>query len=409
MQIEPNSYSESWHMRVVKTLDEIETIRPIWEQMQAAEPYPVVNVCVDRYLSVLQAGGAEYQPLIVLFYRDEKPYAMLIGRRERRANPVRFGYKTIVNLRLDCMTVLYGGVLGQPDRALSRMVVTHLYTLMKQEGLHAVTFNHLRVDSDFYQQVRRIPCFLCRNCRPVVEAHWRMSVPQELDDFFKSLSKRHRSNLRRTIRQFKERFGNEIRVEHLTQQEDVEGLCADVETVSRRTYQHALGEGFCNNSFFQSILHRDAINGRLLMSVLYVAEQPCAFQWGTVIDKTYFLEKIGYDPHWTEYGVGNVLFVEVLNTLCRGDRIKHIDFGFGDAQYKRSYGDDCWQEAAETYVFAPKVYPLVVNMVCGVGVMATSVAGWIVRTSGMYDWTKKKWRQHLRRRAQKSTGESSHE
>ncbi|GAF75893.1 unnamed protein product, partial [marine sediment metagenome] len=51
---------------------------------------------------------------------------------------------------------------------------------------------------------------------------------------------------------------------------------------------------------------------------------------------------------------------KMFEALCLEKNVDAIDFGFGDAQYKESFSDVSWMEAS-VYIFAPRLYPLVVN------------------------------------------------
>ena len=44
--------------------EEIEAIRPVWEQMQRDEPHPVPNADIDRYLSVVKTSGDDVRPYV---------------------------------------------------------------------------------------------------------------------------------------------------------------------------------------------------------------------------------------------------------------------------------------------------------------------------------------------------------
>ena len=43
-------------IKVARNLEEVESIRPIWEEMQRKEYHPVVNADIDRYLPVIKAN-----------------------------------------------------------------------------------------------------------------------------------------------------------------------------------------------------------------------------------------------------------------------------------------------------------------------------------------------------------------
>jgi hypothetical protein len=384
---------DGWEIVVAKNFTEVESLRPVWEKLQREETYPVLNADIDRYLSVLQASEGEVHPLIVLLEQNGHARAMIIGREEKHTLPVRIGYKTFFKLRLRCLTVVYGGVLGKPDEQVSVLLVEAIMRLLRQEDVDIAYFSHLRVDSLFYQQIRRLPSFLCRNHFPVIEPHWRMEVPENVDTFFLNLSKKHRANLKRTIRNFEDQYKGNIELKEAGK--NIDCMSQDAEKISLNTYQHALNAGFSRSPLTQSILATDAKLDRLRMSILYVDGQPCAFQWGTVIKNTYFLEKIGFDPEWAQHGIGNILFIMVLEQICSHNAITYIDYGFGDAHYKRSYCDESWSEAAATYLFVPRFYPVLINLVNSLNSGFTLGLTWFLHKTRVFIWVKRNWRKML--------------
>jgi CelD/BcsL family acetyltransferase involved in cellulose biosynthesis len=50
----------------------------------------------------------------------------------------------------------------------------------------------------------------------------------------------------------------------------------------------------------------------------------------------------------------------MLEDLCREGGIETVDFGLGDAQYKRDWADNGWQEASP-YLFAPTLRGALLN------------------------------------------------
>lgn len=396
-RVENVSLPEGWSVKIICTLEEIEHIRPIWETMQAAEPYPVINADIDRYLSVLKASDNKLTPIIVLLEQNDQPKAMLIGRKEKHTIPVRIGYKTVLKPKLNSMTVVYGGVLGRPDDQVSIRLLGVLKMLLRMREFDAIHFNHLRIDTPFYNQLRRSQ-FWSRNLFPVVQPHWRMSMPPNLDTFFSRFSKKHRSNLKRAIRNFKDKYQDKIKI-IMADQHDLEFILKDAEKISTKTYQHTINAGFVNGPLMHSILTKDSELNRTWLSILYVDTVPCAFQWGTAFRNVYFLEKIGFDPDWSQQSVGNILFISVLEQLCAHKELDYLDFGFGDAQYKQSYGDEFWSEAAATYLFAPRIYPLMVNLINSVNTAVTLSLLWAAKKCGLYHWIKRTWRRKFARSA----------
>jgi CelD/BcsL family acetyltransferase involved in cellulose biosynthesis len=115
---------------------------------------------------------------------------------------------------------------------------------------------------------------------------------------------------------------------------------------------------------------------------------------GLVYGGTYFLEYISYLPWFKEHSPGTVLFLKVLETLCANPRIHALDFGYGDHQYKQTYGEECWEEAS-FYVFAPRLRPLLLNGVRTCALAVERALKGLARRFALDRWVKRRWRERL--------------
>jgi CelD/BcsL family acetyltransferase involved in cellulose biosynthesis len=75
--------------------------------------------------------------------------------------------------------------------------------------------------------------------------------------------------------------------------------------------------------------------------------------------------------------------------------IEIIDFGLGDAQYKRRFGNDSWRERAVTLV-APRARPLAVAAAQRLCESAARAAAAALDATGRTDSVKRRWRRRLR-------------
>lgn len=380
---------------IVRSLDEIEAIRPIWEEMQSNQSYPAINADIDRYLSVLESQkDQDIKPYVILLQRRGLTEAMVIGRLERHPIELKLGYKTLLSPKLKCLTVVYGGILGEPGEEVCSLLIGELAKVLRRREVDVVYFNHLRTDSRIYQLSRKLPGVLCRERFGIILNHHRMKFPENLEQFYKGCSKRHRGNLRRYIRRIEKEYPDQVRMVRYSSEQELEDVVNAAARISSKTYQHGMGKGLVDNPKTLSLMKTTAKHGWLRAHVLYINNEPCAFQIGLRYAGTYFLDKIGYDPEWGQYNVGTVLFLKVLEKLCRDGAIDYYDFGFGDADYKRSYGDKQWPEAS-VHIFAPRPYPIFINMVRTFTIGLNRSLEYILNRTGSVGWVKRQWRNLL--------------
>ena len=381
---------------IAEDFEQIASLQSIWNAMQTAQSSPKPNADIERYTSVIKASEGKAKPYVMLFRRGDRPAAMVIGRIEDRQLSLKLGYKGLLHPRLTCLNVVYGGILGRVEGGLCQVVLDELCRRLKSGEFDAVRFNYLDTGSDFYQAVRETSGFFTRGHFPKIAEHWRMSVPASIDHFYHMRSHKHRGNLRRAVRKFQEEYPGENSFARFSGEDDVDEFVRLAAEISSRTYQHALGVGVVNDEQTRHRIRTAAARGWFDGSLLFAGDKPCAFQLGLRYKQVYYMASVGYDPALRSYGTGTVLFLKVLESLCQDPAIQAIDFYFGDADYKRSYGTEHWPEAC-VYVFAPRRYPMTVNVLrCSVAGVNASLAR-ITKRIGGTNRLRRTWRDLLKR------------
>ena len=385
---------DEWEIKVAKSLEEVEAVREIWEQMQRSESVPVLNADIDRYLSVVKSMKEEVQPYVIVLYYDGNPKAMMIGRIERRRITCRVGYTTIFKPSLRCLTVVYGGILGQPSDQISARLVQELVDTLKRGDVDVVFLNHLHIDSHLCRLSRAMPHFLCRDYFPVVEDHWQTYVPETAEEFYVSIRRKRKKEWKRLSRRLEDAAGGPLKLECYDNINQVEHFIEVASKISAMTYKKALNAGFSDSSHIRSILTQVAKRDRWRAYVLYAGQVPCAFETGIVYGRVYFAEAIGYSPEWSNFSPGTILFVKVLEDLSQNTPVEMFDYGFGSAGYKERFGTKSWPEAS-VYIFAPRLYPVIINVLRSSVRSLNAALQYVVQKIGSVGWIKRQWRNSL--------------
>jgi hypothetical protein len=347
---------------IARTVGEIESIRPIWEQMQRNQPYPVINADIDRYLSVLESQkDKDIKPYVTLLKHGNHPKNMVIGRVENHQLCCRVGYKIFYRPSVRCLTIVYGGILGEQNEEVCAKIVAELQSVLRSRQVDMVYISHLKTNSLLYHFARNTPNFLCRGHFARVEPHWRISIPKSMEEFFASRSKNSRKDLKSHLNKLGKKYPEGVRIHTYSRPEDVPQAIKDAAYISKNSYQFALGVGFADTPQKRILLLKAASKGWFRGHILYINEEPAAFEYTLKYGRIYFGEATAYDSKWKDFNVGTVILLKVLEILCQEGTTDYFDFGFGDADYKSSYADKCWQEGS-LYIFAPRAYPVLVNM-----------------------------------------------
>jgi len=385
---------DKWEIKVAKSLEEIEAVREIWEQMQRSESMPVLNADIDRYLSVVESMKEEVQPYVIVLYYDNNPKAMVIGRIERQRITCRIGYTTILKPSLRCLSIVYGGILGQPSDQISSRLVQELVDTLKRRDVDVVFMNHLHIDSHLHRLSRAMPRFLCRDHFPVVEDHWQTHVPETAEEFYASIKRKRKKEWKRLSRRLEDEVGGPLKVECYDNVNHVEHFIEVASKISAMTYKEALSVGFSDSLHTRSILTQAAKRGRWRAYILYVGHVPCAFETGIVYGRIYFAEAIGYSPEWSNFSPGTILFVKVLEDLSQNTPVEMFDYGFGSAGYKERFGTECWPESS-VYIFAPRLYTVIISILRSFVGSLNAGLQYVVQKIGSVGWIKRQWRNSL--------------
>jgi len=386
--------TKNWDVITIRDLDGIESIRSIWEQMLNKETSSAPNADIDRYLACLNTTSDDARPHIILIKNSDRPAAMIIGKIEKHRVTLKCGYLSFSCPRSKCYRVVYGGILGRPNTELCSLLVGELSRQLRERQFDIVSFNHLRTDEPFYQAVREMPGFFTRDHSPKFNEHWRMTVPEKIEQFYTSRSRGHRHNLRRAIKKFDEECTGESKIINYSTQSDVDNFIRVAADISSKTYQSKLGVGLVNDEKTRSQLLAAATKGWFRGHILFSGDIPCAFQLALHYQRVYYMMSIGYNPALSSYKPGLILFLKVLDLLCSDSSIDMIDFYFGDAEYKQRYGTEHWPEAW-IYVFAPRLCPLLINTLRSSTAGVNAGLKYIVNIFSSADRLKHKWRHSL--------------
>jgi hypothetical protein len=384
-----NQYS----IRVARSLEEVEELRSIWEGWQW---HP--NADIDFYLTIVNSRKEILRPHVILLLSNNQPMAMMIGRMEEIRLDFKVGYKTLFKPKARILNFVYGGILGEQSNSNAEIIIDELINSLKRGEADAVFLSHLPLDSNIYQVARRKPGFLYRDPIPIVNLHWQITLPASVDAFFQKMDRKRRHEINRIIRKFEKE--KRVIIKCYRQKEETEQLCNDAEEIAKKSYLRGLTAGFVHNYENQRRVTLEANRGRLLAYILYVGDKPCAFY-----GKTFHLDFTAYDPIYHKYEPGTVLLIKIIGELCKNENgnINYIDFGLGDAFYKRRLCDRSWKEAS-MYLFAPTLNGITINSIRIIlGTISRSTESFLKQTKFLAT-IKRHWRKYLRRKVRNDNG-----
>ena len=165
-------------------------------------------------------------------------------------------------------------------------------------------------------------------------------LTENWDDYFKTLARKHRSNMRNRLNRLS-RLG-EVKLEVMRSVEELESSLEDGLRIEAAAWKGAAGTAIASRTdlrqFYTSIGHAFAQRGRLRLHFLTLDGQRIAFEYSLEYRKKIFVLKVGYDPHYAAYSPCNMLCYLVLQeAFARG--LEEYDFLGVDNDWKLEWTD----------------------------------------------------------------------
>jgi CelD/BcsL family acetyltransferase involved in cellulose biosynthesis len=389
MSVAESRTNAALRITTVRTVEELEAIREQWEALQG----DLVTTDIDHYLTVLQARPNVVRPHVVLVEQRGEPRALAVARIEEIRLSAKLAYLQVYAPRVRALTVVYGGILGDDSDATLQTLLGELRGALARGEADVLRLRQVPVDSPLHQLAQTSGPFLTRGHGSVPALHWRAEIPDSFDEYLRRRSRGIRRNIRRYGNRLIEAYGDRLSLQVYRDEADIERLFRDTASVATKTYQAAIGASFSDDDLRRSLTRLAMRRGWFRGYVLYLDGEPVAFWYGLGYRGVFSTDITGYDPAYGDLRIGRYVMVKLIEDLCADSAIHSLDYGFGDAEYKRLFGDRNWAEE-DVLVYAPSARAIRINLlrtlVLGLAAGARAVAG-----NRLIDRVKRRWRARL--------------
>jgi Acetyltransferase (GNAT) domain len=337
----------SFRVEVARTLEELEALRPVWDEL----PWRREEAVYEFFVTRLRTRPDVIGPYAALLTSDGNPVGGLAGRIEWRRLQTALGYRVVYAPRVRLLQIVDSGVVALTTDALAELVGL-VEGLLRSGEIDAVAFPPFALGSELESAFGTIGGFLGH--QPLI-APWtrrRLIVPSDFEEFMTSRSHKTRKGVRRDARKLEEAYGHRLEVEILRTPGDLERLVHDSDRVAGSTYQRRLGVGFADTAEQRAVARVGLEHGWVRGYLLYLDGEPVAFWLCTVFGDTMVLKNGGFDETYASYRTGIYLLMRVIEDTCRDPDLRILDFGPGDAAYKQQFSNESHEER-NLVLFAP--------------------------------------------------------
>jgi Acetyltransferase (GNAT) domain len=376
-------------IQIARSLSEVFEQRDAWQKM-CIDP----NADIDFYRTIVQSRSEVLRPHVIVLKRNGTVQSILAGRLERKEFDTQFGYKKVRLAAVRCLTLIHGGLLGEESENCVSSLVESVQESLRNREADVAWFYGLDVNSAFYRVARKAGGFLTRDYFPGELKRWKLRITLTYEELYRGLSSNTKHNLKRYSKRLRDTFGDQLMIRSFRELRDLEWVLADTEVIAAKSYHRGLGVGFIYNEETRSTMKLAAKQGWLRAHILYIAGKPCAFWNGVLYGRTFFTSTTAYDPDFRDCRPGTFLLQKMLQELCLEQAADEVDFGFGDAQYKRDW---CEQEQLQMsfLLFAPTLKGAYLNCVRTPLICAANGARSVLTKTGALQKVKRAWRDRL--------------
>lgn len=166
--------------------------------------------------------------------------------------------------------------------------------------------------------------------------HYRLELPALIDELRKFRSRESLKKIEGRQRALARHAGAPCRIMEFRNMAGITPYAERIESMMGRTWQARL----LGDRFSVSELEQVAGRGWLRSFLLLAGEKPAAFALCYQGMETLVYEEIGFSGELEKFSPGTILLYRLLESVYASDRPKYIDFGEGDAGYKKQLADN---------------------------------------------------------------------
>src|SRR5262249_1232475 len=119
-----------------------------------------------------------------------------------------------------------------------------------------------------------------------------------------------------------------------------------------------------------------------------------AFWPGWLYNRSFYIGTPGYEPELADYRLGQYVLMRLISDLCADAEVDVCDFGGGDAEYKRRFASESWEET-DVLIFAPTLHGAHLNFMRTAVAASARALRWGVAKLGVEEKLKQAWRRRL--------------
>jgi hypothetical protein len=354
--------------------------------------WPRVDADLDFVEELVAASPEAVRSCVIPVSGASGRGAMVVGRIEDTTLVTSVGYRELLRPRVRMLTVAPGGIAA--DDAYATQAIGGVIDVLRRNEADVAVLPGLRNGSSLLRAAQSMPAFLCRDRVVETRTHRLLELPASFDEFLSGRSKSTRDGIKRYSRKLERDFEGRISFTVYQEPGAIDELFAAVDPIAAKTYQAGLGVALRDEPRNRRLAAFGLERGWFRVWVLSLDGAPVAFWPGWLYNGSFYIGTPGYEPGLSEYRLGQYVLMRLIADLCVDPQVDVCDFGGGDAEYKRRFASESWEET-DVLIFAPTLKGARLNAMRTAVASGARALRWAVAKLGVEEKLKQAWRRRL--------------
>jgi CelD/BcsL family acetyltransferase involved in cellulose biosynthesis len=312
-------------IRLISNPEDLLSLKSSWQHLMQGRDYTVFSTW--EWLSIWwKHFGKERKLLFLIAEENDK----IVG-----IAPLMHSALTMFGLKRGKIEFI-----GAPDSDYADFIITE-----KRDECLKLFFEYLNLLpekgdfvelADIPQNAKCLPFLtkISKTLRPINDCPY-LPLPGSYDAFLKMLSPKKRKYIKNGMKKLEQNFEVEI-VDCSKPQNFSEGM-QDLFELHQKKWTSAGCTGVFSNpntrNFHLDVAESFSKKEWLSLYVMKLSGTPVAAEYGFKYKSKYYAYIAGYDPNYSKYSVGNMLFVYIISKLIQ-EGLTQYDFLRGSEHYK---------------------------------------------------------------------------
>ena len=244
------------------------------------------------------------------------------------------------NVSIACADVLGGQPLLPVDSDVAQGMFKSIFASLP--GIQAVYFKSVPDTSAWYDTLIDA-ANKSKGCFPHItreEMFHSLTIPETFDGFLQRFPAKKRYNLKRQVRLMEEASNGQLRLATITRADQVDDFLAAATDIAAGSWKnHSVTLPLARTADNRALYADLARRGLLRAYVLRSGETAVACALGYQFETVYHYADTAHLDREMRLSPGMVLLLLIVRDLIENTRIRRLNFGIGDDDYKRQFAD----------------------------------------------------------------------